>query len=163
LDGSAAVGSQFRIRFSELFLNGPESTTPRSKMKASRVLLGGGRRFLYPRYVWSPAGGYWSEGGKAPSVVLALTWVLAVSAVASYSGSHEVSAVGSGVLDWTGWPWPAGAGGPTWPGGADRPSFVPLCQPVLLSQKLHNPDGAEPMPSGLLRVGGREREDRGRA
>lgn len=30
-------------------------------MQATRALLGGGRRYLYPKDVWSPAGGWWNN------------------------------------------------------------------------------------------------------
>ena len=96
---------------------------------------------MYPRYVWSPAGGYWNEGpagSEKRGWMLVALWVVAVGAVSSYSGSHEVR----------------------------MPCTVRFARDAptaCLPQKLHNPDGREPMPSGLLRTNGREREDRGRA
>ncbi|KAA0147503.1 hypothetical protein FNF27_01732 [Cafeteria roenbergensis] len=61
-------------------------------MKATRAVMGGGRRFFHPRYVWSPAGGYWNDGSAAAA---GRKWLLfggagmLIFAVSRYSSSHE--------------------------------------------------------------------------
>ena len=63
------------------------------KMRATRAVMGGGRRFFHPRYIWSPAGGYWNEGAPGSekrSWILPVAWVLAVSAVLSVGAKNDV-------------------------------------------------------------------------
>jgi len=62
-------------------------------MRATRAVMGGGRRFFHPRYVWSPAGGYWNDGpvgAEKRAWMLFAGAALLTAAVAKYSASHEV-------------------------------------------------------------------------
>lgn len=106
-------------------------------VRASRIVRGGGRRFFYPRTMWSPAGGYWNDvppGSEGRGWMLYAAAAVAIFSVARYSSSHEVRLPGrSGRC-----------------GRACAPSGRPP------SQRLRNPDGAEPLPSGLFRASGRE-------
>ena len=84
---------------------GAGSRSPEAKgvaMKATRAVMGGGRRFFHPRYVWSPAGGYWNDGSAAAA---GRKWLLfggagmLIFAVSRYSSSHEVSSC-RGAIAW---------------------------------------------------------------
>lgn len=44
-------------------------------MRPTQVLLGGGRRFFYPKHVWTPAGGYWNH--NPPGARKSLPYILA--------------------------------------------------------------------------------------
>lgn len=62
-------------------------------MRASRVVLGGGRRFFHPKYVWSPAGGYWNDGPELNLKQLAIlggAWATGIYIVAQIGSGAEV-------------------------------------------------------------------------
>lgn len=72
-------------------------------MRASTALLGGGRKFLAPRAVWSPAGGWWGssraegealtpEQEKRNTVIAALVYAAAGAWVWTASTPLEVRA-----------------------------------------------------------------------
>lgn len=52
-------------------------------MKVTAPVLGGGRRFFHPRYVWTPIGGWWHD--KPPTHDKAWPLVLAGYGVALFT------------------------------------------------------------------------------
>jgi hypothetical protein len=63
-------------------------------MRATAALAGGGRRFFYPKTVWSPAGGWWNSAppnaGRAGAIAVA-SIATGVALVFNVSRKHEVS------------------------------------------------------------------------
>mgnify|MGYP004159182597 CR=1 FL=1 len=62
-------------------------------MKVTAPVLGGGRRFFHPRYVWAPIGGWWHDKppnhDKAWPLVLA-GYGVALFAIFQVSSAREV-------------------------------------------------------------------------
>ena len=62
-------------------------------MRLTRVALGGGRRFFYPRFVWTPAAGWWEssyQGGKDYSLPVAVVLSASVYGAYSFAREHQV-------------------------------------------------------------------------
>lgn len=62
-------------------------------MRVTAALLGGGRRYLYPRTVWSPSGGWWNNAppnAERNGVIAALAIAAGVAVVFNVSRRHEV-------------------------------------------------------------------------
>lgn len=61
-------------------------------MQATRAVLGGDRKFNYPKYVWTPAGGWWHHPVNGPrnTRIAALAIVAVAIPIMMVSASKEV-------------------------------------------------------------------------
>lgn len=64
-------------------------------MNTTRPVLGGDRKFHYPKYVWSPAGGWWHRPAnwKANTRIAAVVLMATGLGIAMVSAEKEVSPV----------------------------------------------------------------------
>eukprot|EP00729_Bicosta_minor_P012971 gene12972-16224_t len=63
------------------------------RLTSIRILykMGGGAKYAYPKYVWSPAGGWWCnpKGWKGNTAIMAGAGLLVAGAIANFSMSRE--------------------------------------------------------------------------
>ena len=54
--------------------------------------MGGGRRFLYPKWVWSPTGGWWPSpvAWKRNTAMVGVVVAIMTSAIYTFSEAHTV-------------------------------------------------------------------------
>ncbi len=79
---------------SHLFFVSSSSAQPSAEMRATQALLGGGRRFFYPRYVFTPAGGWWGHEPANADSNIRWVWMfmgVAIGSVFTFSIEKEVS------------------------------------------------------------------------